>query len=99
MVIKLITNRITINYSENGDPALNRGTQFEDLRPDSQVNTRFNNWISRRITDYKFIENIEFIAIAQKRALGHGRGKIDYHLTVDEFHSSMTEVLESSTSV
>ena len=48
-----------------------------------EVETRFNDWINRRISEYGFIENVDFITITQKRVIGHGRGKKDYHITLD----------------
>lgn len=44
---------------------------------------RFNDWINRRIEEYEFSENIDFIAFTQKRVIGHGRGSKEYHLTLD----------------
>ncbi|MDO4694975.1 MAG: antA/AntB antirepressor family protein [Eikenella sp.] len=48
-----------------------------------QVGRDFSNWIKGRIAEYGFEENQDFVAISQKREIGHGRGKIDYHLTLD----------------
>lgn len=48
-----------------------------------QVGKRFADWIKARINEYEFIENKDYIAISQNREIGHGRGKIDYHLTLD----------------
>lgn len=48
-----------------------------------EVATQFRVWINRRIEEYEFAENIDFIAIDQKRSLGHGRGSKEYHLTLD----------------
>lgn len=47
------------------------------------VGRRFASWITDRIKEYGFIENQDFIAISQKREIGHGRGKTEYHLTLD----------------
>lgn len=47
------------------------------------VGKRFASWITDRIEQYGFIENQDYIAISQNREIGHGRGKIDYHLTLD----------------
>lgn len=48
-----------------------------------EVDTHFKDWIARRISEYEFVENLDFITIAQKRALGYGRGRKDYHITLD----------------
>lgn len=54
-----------------------------DLHTFLQVGKRFASWISERIAKYEFIENEDFIAISQIREIGHGKGKIEYHLTLD----------------
>ncbi|QMT41385.1 antA/AntB antirepressor family protein [Neisseria shayeganii] len=54
-----------------------------DLHKSLNVGRRFATWIVERIKEYGFIENQDFVAISQKREIGHGRGKIDYHLTLD----------------
>jgi len=54
-----------------------------DLHAFLKVGKRFATWITERITEYQFIENQDYIAISQKREIGHGRGKKDYHLTLD----------------
>lgn len=51
-----------------------------------EVETRFNDWIDRRIKDYEFIENQDYILITQKRvtkARGGDRRSKDYHITLD----------------
>jgi phage anti-repressor protein len=48
-----------------------------------EVGKRFASWITERIEEYSFQENSDYIAISQKREIGTGRGKIDYHLTLD----------------
>ncbi len=48
-----------------------------------EVETTFNVWISRRIKKYGFVENIDYIAINQKRSLGSGRGFEDYLINID----------------
>ncbi|WP_407904884.1 antA/AntB antirepressor family protein [Escherichia coli] len=54
-----------------------------DLHTFLEVGKRFATWITERIDEYEFIENQDYIAISQKREIGHGRGKKDYHLTLD----------------
>ncbi|EBS0796775.1 phage antirepressor Ant [Salmonella enterica] len=48
-----------------------------------EVGKRFASWITERIEQYGFLINQDYIAISQNREIGHGRGKIDYHLTLD----------------
>ncbi|USP01758.1 antA/AntB antirepressor family protein [Bartonella taylorii] len=48
------------------------------------VNIRFNDWISRRIEEYSFQENQDFVSFTQKRVKPKGgRPSIEYHLTLD----------------
>ncbi len=54
-----------------------------DLHTFLEVGKRFATWITERLSEYEFVENQDYIAISQKREIGHGRGKKDYHLTLD----------------
>ena len=49
--------------------------------------TQFKDWVKRRIEKYNFIENIDFILVAQKRATNNPRNSFteekDYLLTLD----------------
>ncbi|WP_039761457.1 antA/AntB antirepressor family protein [Bartonella queenslandensis] len=48
------------------------------------INIRFNDWISRRIEEYSFQENQDFVNFTQKRVKPKsGRPSIEYHLTLD----------------
>ncbi|WP_375657105.1 antA/AntB antirepressor family protein [Bartonella sp. CM120XJJH] len=48
------------------------------------VNIRFNDWISRRIEEYSFQENQDFVSFTQKRVKPKGgRPSIEYHITLD----------------
>lgn len=46
-----------------------------------EVETRFNDWIERRIKEYGFVENQDFTTLTQNRVNG-GRLK-EYHATLD----------------
>lgn len=54
-----------------------------DLHTFLGVGKRFASWITERIEQYGFVINQDYIAISQNREIGYGRGKIDYHLTLD----------------
>src|SRR5579885_2620905 len=54
-----------------------------DLHAFLGVGKVFAAWIKSRISDYQFVECQDYIAIFQNRKIGHGRGKIEYHLTMD----------------
>ena len=56
-----------------------------DLHSALQVETRFNDWIDRRIEEYGFIDGEDFyssLSKTPKRSKG-GRPTIDYQLTID----------------
>lgn len=67
--------------SLNNEPTLLCNAR--DLHTFLDVGKDFSTWIKGRVTEYGFVENQDYIAIPQKRGIGHGRGKIDYHLTLD----------------
>ena len=60
-----------------------------DLHSALKVDTRFNDWIARRIDEYGFVENVDFWTFDysslsnQKKRRGGDRRSIDYHLTLD----------------
>ena len=54
-----------------------------DLHKALQVGRKFATWITERIKEYGFVENQDFIAISQNREIGFGRGKNDYHITLN----------------
>lgn len=60
-----------------------------DLHAALQVETRFNDWMARRIEDYGFVDGLDFQTIDysnlsnQKKGRGGDRRSIDYHLTLD----------------
>lgn len=51
-----------------------------------QVSSRFTTWITRRIEEYSFQENQDFIFASQNWEAKKGRGghnKVEYHITLD----------------
>ena len=49
-----------------------------------EVNTRFNDWISKRIEKYGFIENVDYFSFTQKIVKPNGgRPTTEYKLTVN----------------
>ena len=60
-----------------------------DLYKFLEVSTRFNDWISRRIKEYEFVENQDFICITQKRVTqtSSGRNGVsieqNHYITID----------------
>lgn len=61
----------------------NQSTQLcnaRDLHIFLEVNMRFAEWISNRITEYGFIENEDYIIVTERTA---GRPRKEYHITLD----------------
>lgn len=54
-----------------------------ELHEHLQVGRDFSNWIKGRIEEYGFVENQDFIAVRQNRRIGYGKGKTEYHITLD----------------
>lgn len=55
-----------------------------DLHAALQVETRFNDWIDRRIDEYGFIEGEDYYSNLSNRSDGKaGKRRTDYHLTLD----------------
>lgn len=56
----------------------------QDLHSFLGVQTRFNDWMARRIEQYGFIEGEDYYSILSNRADGlPGKPRTDYHLTLD----------------
>lgn len=55
-----------------------------ELHESLKVKTRYNDWLSR-MTEYGFVENIDFVAITQKRVTAQGNEitQIDHLLKLD----------------
>lgn len=58
-----------------------KAVSARDLYEFLEVKTRFNDWITRRIEQYDFIENVDYVSLTQNRVSG-GFEK-DYALSVD----------------
>ena len=59
---------IKVQTNENNEQVVSG----RDLHEFLEVKTLYKDWIKRKIEKYGFIENIDFIAIAQKRATAQG---------------------------
>lgn len=71
---------IITHENENGDVLVNGRELHEFL----EVKTRYNDWLDRMVS-YGFEENIDYIAITQKRvtAQGNTTNYIDHHMKLD----------------
>lgn len=71
---------ITINTNENAEPIVSGRELHEKL----EVKTQYSKWVDR-MCEYGFVENIDFIAISQKRltAQGNETTYIDHILKLD----------------
>lgn len=55
-----------------------------DLHSALKVDTRFNDWIDRRIEEYGFVEGEDYYSKLSNRSGGTpGKRRTDYHLTLD----------------
>ena len=71
---------LNIRTDENGETLISGRELHESLK----VKTRYNDWFSRMV-DYGFTENVDFIAITQKRvtAQGNETTQTDHLLKLD----------------
>lgn len=68
---------IKINTDTDGKQTVNARELHEFL----EVETRFNDWIERRIIEYGFIINTDFCSFLSKSS--GGRPAMEYHITID----------------
>ena len=54
---------IAVAINENNEQIVSARLLHEFL----EVKTKFNDWISKRIEKYSFAENVDFVAITQKK--------------------------------
>lgn len=56
----------------------------QDLHSFLGVQTRFNDWVARRIEQYGFVEGEDYYSVLSNRVDGlPGKQRTDYHLTLD----------------
>lgn len=60
---------VKINLNENKEQVVSGRELYEFL----EVKTKYKDWIKRKIEKYDFIENIDFVLVAQKRATNNPR--------------------------
>ncbi|WP_209025917.1 P22AR C-terminal domain-containing protein [Mannheimia haemolytica] len=51
-----------------------------DLHSFLEITSRYNDWISNRITDYGFVQDEDYIIVTERTA---GRPRKEYHITLD----------------
>ena len=54
---------IKIEINENNEQVVSG----RELHKFLEVKTQYTKWIERRVEEYRFIENIDFVTISQKR--------------------------------
>lgn len=71
---------IPTHSSENGNLLVNG----RDLHEFLEVKARYNDWFSRMV-EYGFVENVDFVAITQKRVTAQGNETTytDHHIKVE----------------
>ena len=72
---------IKVQTNENNEQVVSG----RDLHKFLEVGTRYNDWINKRVREYGFIENIDFIAITQKKVTAQGNASeyIDHLLKIN----------------
>ncbi|MCL2481503.1 MAG: antA/AntB antirepressor family protein [Spirochaetaceae bacterium] len=72
-----------IIQSEDGKVAVSAKQLYEYL----DVDTRFNDWIERKIQKYEFVENQDYVLVAQKRVTNNPKNPVteftDYAMTIN----------------
>lgn len=72
---------IKVQTNENNEQVVSG----RDLHKFLEVGTRYNDWINKRVREYGFIENIDFVAITQKKVTAQGNASeyIDHLLKIN----------------
>ena len=72
---------IKIEINENNEQVVSG----RELHKFLEVGTRYNDWINKRVKEYGFIENIDFVAITQKKVTAQGNASeyIDHLLKIN----------------
>lgn len=65
---------IKLNNTTIGEQEVNT-VNARDLHEFLGVGTRYNDWFSRRVKDYDFLENIDYVRLTQKRVTQTSGGK------------------------
>ena len=64
----LMNELIKIEINENNEQVVSG----RELHKFLEVKTRYNDWINKRVKEYGFTENIDFVAITQKKVTAQG---------------------------
>lgn len=72
---------IKIEINENNEQVVSGRELYKFL----EVKTRYNDWINKRIKEYGFIKNIDFVTITQKKVTAQGNASeyIDHFLKIN----------------
>jgi phage anti-repressor protein len=75
---------IKISKTTIGDSSVN-SVSARELHSALGIKTRFNDWFKRQVNKYDFVENLDYVAITQKRVTAQGNQTeySDYILTID----------------
>lgn len=67
-ILILMNELIKIEINENNEQVVSG----RELHKFLEVKTRYNDWINKRVKEYGFTENIDFVAITQKKVTAQG---------------------------
>ena len=68
-------NQLIPLHSQTIDGNAVETVNARELHAFLEVQTRFNDWIARRVKDYGFTENIDYVCLTQKRVTQTSEGK------------------------
>lgn len=74
-----MTDLIKIDTNRFGKQTVNA----RDLHEFLEVKTQFSDWITKRIKEYGFINNIDYLKISNENHSGIGPAPIEYHISLD----------------
>lgn len=73
---------VTIKKAVIGSDEVN-AVDARELHEFMEIETRFNDWIIRRIDDYGFVNNIDYLKLSKTDYTGIGKSPIEYVISLD----------------
>ena len=78
----ITVNQIKIAKRNINDKEINT-VNARELYEFMEVETRFNDWITRRIEEYEFINNIDYLKMSKSDYTGIGKAPIEYYISIN----------------
>lgn len=77
-----ISSQVKIKSATIGDESVN-SVDARELHEFLEVKTAFTDWIKKRIEDYCFSSNSDYLKISSRNYTGIGKAPIDYIISID----------------